>query len=104
MAARSAFLAIWPRKSSASRMRILIPPDRHNEETAILERLRRGDRINSYETVRRHKDGSPVNVSLTVSPLKNTEGRVIGASKIARNITERLYATSKRSRHDPARI
>jgi PAS domain S-box-containing protein len=83
---------------------ILIPPDRHNEETAILERLRRGDRINSYETVRRHKDGSPVNVSLTVSPLKNTEGRVIGASKIARNITERLYATSKRSRHDPARI
>ena len=71
---------------------ILIPPDRHNEETAILERLRRGERIGSYETVRRHKDGSPVNVSLTVSPLKNTEGRVIGASKIARNITERLYA------------
>ena len=83
---------------------ILIPPDHQNEETAILERLRRGDRINSYETVRRHKDGSPVNVSLTVSPLKNTEGRVIGASKIARNITERLYATSKRSRHDPARL
>jgi PAS domain S-box-containing protein len=71
---------------------ILIPPDRHNEETAILERLRRGERIGSYETVRRRKDGSPVDVSLTVSPLKNTEDRVIGASKIARNITERLYA------------
>jgi PAS domain S-box-containing protein len=71
---------------------ILIPPDRHNEETGILERLRRGERICSYETVRRRKDGSPVDVSLTVSPLKNTEGRVIGASIIARNITERLYA------------
>ncbi|MGZ5875197.1 MAG: PAS domain S-box protein, partial [Bradyrhizobium sp.] len=71
---------------------ILIPPDRHKEETAILERLRRGERIGSYETVRRHKDGSPIDVSLTVSPLKNTDGRVIGASKIARNITERLYA------------
>ncbi|MDI3565405.1 PAS domain S-box protein [Bradyrhizobium sp. Arg816] len=71
---------------------ILIPPDRHNEETAILERLRRGERIDSYETVRRRKDGSPVDISLTVSPLRDTEGRVIGASKIARNITERLYA------------
>ncbi|KRQ02378.1 hypothetical protein AOQ71_34690 [Bradyrhizobium manausense] len=71
---------------------ILIPPDLHNEEAAILERLRRGERIGSYETVRRRKDGSPVDISLTVSPLKNAEGRVIGASKIARNITERLYA------------
>ncbi|MGY2907014.1 PAS domain S-box protein [Bradyrhizobium sp. URHC0002] len=71
---------------------ILVPPDRHNEETAILERLRRGERIGSYETVRRRKDGSPVDISLTVSPLKDTEGRVIGASKIAQNITGRLYA------------
>ncbi|MBR0749034.1 PAS domain S-box protein [Bradyrhizobium japonicum] len=71
---------------------ILIPPDRHNEEAVILERLRRGERIGSYETVRRRKDGSLVDISLTVSPLKDTEGRVIGASKIARNITQRLYA------------
>ncbi|MBB3319598.1 PAS domain S-box-containing protein [Rhizobium sp. BK181] len=71
---------------------ILIPPDRHNEETAILDRVRRGERIGSYETVRRRKDGSPVDVSLTVSPLMDTADRVIGASKIARDITERVYA------------
>jgi PAS domain S-box-containing protein len=82
---------------------ILIPPDRHNEETAILERLRRGERISSYETVRRHKDGSPVNVSFTVSPLKNTEGRVIGASKIARNITQEKHA-EVRLRESEARL
>ena len=82
---------------------ILIPPDRHNEETAILERLRRGERIGSYETVRRHKDGSPVNVSLTVSPLKNTEGRVIGASKIVRDITQEKH-TEVRLRESEARL
>jgi PAS domain S-box-containing protein len=82
---------------------ILIPPDRHNEETAILERLRRGERIGSYETVRRHKDGSPVNVSLTVSPLKNTEGRVIGASKIVRDITQEKHA-EVRLRESEARL
>lgn len=71
---------------------ILIPPDRHNEETAMLERLRRGERTGSYETVRRRKDGSPVDISVTVSPSKNTEDKVIGASIIARDITERLYA------------
>jgi PAS domain S-box-containing protein len=82
---------------------ILIPPDRHNEETAILERLRRGERVGSYETVRRHKDGSPVNVSLTVSPLKNTEGRVIGASKIVRDITQEKHA-EVRLRESEARL
>lgn len=71
---------------------ILIPPDRHNEETAILDRLRRGESIGPYETVRRRKDGSPVDISLTVSPLEDTEGRVIGASKIAQNITGRINA------------
>jgi PAS domain S-box-containing protein len=66
---------------------ILIPLDRHDEEPAILERLRRGERIDHYETVRRRKDGSVVEVSLTVSPVKNAEGKIIGASKIARDIT-----------------
>jgi len=68
---------------------ILIPPDRHNEELAILERIRRGERVEHYETVRMRKHGSRVDISLTISPVKNTEGKIIGASKIARDITER---------------
>jgi len=68
---------------------ILIPLERHDEEVAILTRLRRGERIEHYETVRRRKDGSLINISLTVSPMKNSEGNVIGASKVARDITER---------------
>jgi PAS domain S-box-containing protein len=68
---------------------ILIPPDRHDEEPAIIERIRRGERIEHYETVRLRKDGGPIDISLTVSPLKNADGKIIGASKIARDITER---------------
>lgn len=67
---------------------ILIPGDRHDEERDILARIRRGERIDHYETVRRHKDGSPIIVSLTVSPVRNAEGQIVGASKIARDITE----------------
>jgi PAS domain S-box-containing protein len=68
---------------------ILIPPDRHDEESVILECLRRGERVEPYETVRRRKDESAVDISLTVSPVKNIDGKIIGASKIARDITER---------------
>lgn len=68
---------------------ILMPPERHNEEPAILARVRRGEVIHHYETVRRRKDGTLLDISLTVSPLKNAEGVIIGASKIARDITER---------------
>ena len=71
---------------------ILIPADRMDEEPRILERLRQGERIDHYDTVRRRKDGSLIDISLTVSPLKDADGRVIGASKIARNITERKRA------------
>jgi PAS domain S-box-containing protein len=67
---------------------ILIPSDRQNEEPAILERIQRGERIEHYQTVRLHKNGSRIDVSLTVSPIKNTEGKIVGASKIARDITE----------------
>jgi PAS domain S-box-containing protein len=67
---------------------ILIPPERLDEETAILERIRRGDRIDHYETIRRRKDGNLIDVSLTISPMRDAEGTVIGASKIARDITE----------------
>ena len=68
---------------------ILIPSDRREEEGRILERIRRGERVDHYETIRRRKDGSLVDISLTVSPIKDAEGRIIGASKIARDISDR---------------
>jgi PAS domain S-box-containing protein len=71
---------------------IVIPPDRSSEESEILERLRRGERTEHYETVRRRKDGTLLDVSLTVSPVKDSHGQIIGASKIARDITERKQA------------
>jgi PAS domain S-box-containing protein len=71
---------------------ILIPLDRHDEERCILERISRGERIDHYETIRRRKDGSLVEISLTVSPVRNAEGMVVGASKIARDITDRRRA------------
>jgi len=66
----------------------LIPSHRREEERMMLERIGRGERIEHHETVRRRKDGSLILVSLTVSPVKNVEGRIVGASKIARDITE----------------
>jgi PAS domain S-box-containing protein len=74
---------------------ILIPPAYVNEEPGILERIRSGERIEHYETVRRHKDGRRVDISLTVSPVKNEEGRIVGASKIARNFTDRRLAEER---------
>jgi len=71
---------------------LLIPPDRHDEEAVILARMRRGQRMEHYETIRRCKDGRLRDISLTVSPIKDAEGRIIGASKIARDITERKQA------------
>ena len=59
---------------------LLIPMDRHDEESDILSRIRRGERIDPYETVRRRKDGSLIEISVTASPLKNPEGRIIGAA------------------------
>jgi two-component system CheB/CheR fusion protein len=75
----------------------LIPPDRQHEEPVILGRIRRGERIDHYETVRRRKDGSLFNISVTVSPLKDENGKVIGASKIARNITDRIQNDRRRT-------
>jgi len=67
---------------------ILIPSDRQAEEAEILKRIRQGQRVEHFETVRQKKDGSLINVSLTVSPIKNERGEVVGASKIARDITQ----------------
>ena len=66
----------------------LLPEERHSEEREILERLRRGERIEHYETIRVRKDGRKVEVSLTISPIRSPEGIIVGASKIARDITE----------------
>ena len=74
---------------------ILIPPERHDEETKILSRIRRGERVEHYETLRRRKDGSLIDISVTVSPIKGAAGRIIGASKIARDITEHRRAQER---------
>ena len=68
---------------------ILIPPDRADEEARILESVRHGEKVDRHESVRRRKDGALVKISLTVSPVRDKEGAVIGASKIARDINER---------------
>ena len=68
----------------------LIPPDRQHEEPGILARIRRGERIDHYETVRRKKDGTTFDISVTVSPLRDKSGQIIGASKIARDISDRI--------------
>jgi PAS domain S-box-containing protein len=76
---------------------LLFPADRMDEEAAILTRLRSGELIEHYETVRRCKDGSLVDISLTVSPVRDSTGRVIGASKIARDITDRRRAIEQQN-------
>src|SRR5256714_2845691 len=71
---------------------ILIPEGHLDEEPAILARLRAGERIEHYETIRRRKDGTLINISLTVSPIIGPKGKIVGASKIARDITEQQQA------------
>ena len=71
---------------------MLIPPERHDEEGDILARLRRGERVEHYDTVRRRKNGELFDVSLTVSPIRDASGTVVGASKIARDVSERKRA------------
>jgi len=71
---------------------ILIPDDRLDEEPAILARIRRGERVEHFDTIRRRKDGSLVEIGLSVSPIRNAAGQIVGASKVARDITERRRA------------
>jgi PAS domain S-box-containing protein len=74
---------------------IIIPPDRLDEEANIIDNIRRGQKIDHFETIRVAKDGSQKHISLTVSPLRNSKGRIIGASKIARDISVRVEAENK---------
>jgi PAS domain S-box-containing protein len=67
----------------------IIPANRRNEETIIIERIKKGERIEHFDTVRMHKDKTPLDISLTISPVRDASGKIIGASKIARDITRR---------------
>jgi PAS domain S-box-containing protein len=71
---------------------IIIPPDRMDEEAAMMTRIRNGERVPTLETVRARKDGSVVPISLSLSPIRSASGRIIGAAKIARDVTERQRA------------
>src|SRR5205085_4386258 len=68
---------------------LIIPRERHSEEDMVLATIRAGQGVDHFETVRRTKDGRLIDVSLTVSPIRDARGRIIGTSKIARDITER---------------
>jgi PAS domain S-box-containing protein len=71
---------------------LIIPPERRSEEDMIIDRIRHGYRVDHFETVRVRKDGTRVELSLTISPVKDESGRIVGASKVARDITERRQA------------
>jgi len=74
---------------------IIIPEDRLSEETTIIGKIRLGERVKHFETVRRRKDGTPVDISLTVSPVRDHKGCIIGASKIARDVADTRRATER---------
>lgn len=80
------------REAIGQNMMMLVPQDRQREETGILERIGRGERIDHFETLRRRKNGTFVEVSMSVSPIKDPAGRVIGASNVSRDITDRRHA------------
>jgi PAS domain S-box-containing protein len=77
-----------PEEAVGRPVMIIIPLDRLDEEPAIFEKIHRGERIEHFETVRQRKDGSLVDISLTISPIRNSRGKIVGASKIARDITD----------------
>ena len=81
---------------------LIIPPDQPNEFPAIMARLQRGERVDHYETVRQHKDGHRLAISLTVSPLVAADGTILGASAVARDISERQQFEADRQRHEAA--
>lgn len=76
-------------------IRLLIPADQQAKEDNLLSRIGAGDRVDDYETVRRRKDGTLIDVSVTVSPVRDRAGAIIGASKIVRNITEKKRAEQR---------
>jgi PAS domain S-box-containing protein len=76
---------------------LLVPAYLQSEEPRILNSIRRGERVNHFETVRARKDGTLVDISLTVSPVGGASGKIVGASKIARDITDRKHAQDRQT-------
>jgi PAS domain S-box-containing protein len=91
-AAAQQIFGYTPEEAIGQSITIIIPPELRDEEIDILRRLRAGERIEHYETLRVSKDGRHINVSITISPIRDAGGRIIGGSKIARDITERKRA------------
>ncbi len=77
-------------------IRMIVPPELQSEEDHVLDQLRRGEKVDHYETVRAAKDGHRINVSLTISPIRDAAGRIVGASKIARDITDQIKLAGER--------
>jgi PAS domain S-box-containing protein len=93
-----------PEEAVGKHITLIIPRDRWNEESSIIARICRGDRVDHFQTLRRRKDGSLVDVSLTISPVKDSAGNIIGASKVARDITAQVRAAEAlRSREEEFR-
>ncbi|MGL4966238.1 MAG: PAS domain S-box protein [Inquilinus sp.] len=84
-----------PAEAIGQPITIVIPADRLDEEPEILARIRRGEHVEHFDTIRRRKDGSPIEISLTISPIRSRTGEIVGASKIARDITERQRARER---------
>jgi PAS domain S-box-containing protein len=87
-----------PEEMVGQNMLRLIPEDLHHEEQEILRKIRAGERIDQYETVRLRKDGKKIEVCVTISPVKNAEGRVVGASKVVRDLSDRKSSDNSRFR------
>jgi PAS domain S-box-containing protein len=83
-----------PAEAIGRHISILIPDDHQDEEIVIIGKLRKGERVDHFETIRKRKDGSSVDISLTISPIKGPDGNIVGASKIARDITESRRAAA----------
>ena len=91
-AAAERIFGYTPEEAIGSHISLIIPPDRLHEEKVIIDRVTRGERLEHFDTVRLRKDGTPINLSITVSPVRDASGTIVGASKIARDVTERKIA------------
>ncbi|MGK7929278.1 MAG: PAS domain S-box protein [Spirulina sp.] len=87
-----------PSEAIGQNISMLVPPDREEEESVILDRLKKGERIDHLKTVRLRKDSTPIDVSVTINPLKDATGKIVGASKIIRDISDRKREELERDR------
>jgi PAS domain-containing protein len=98
MPAQKEFSVSLPQRRWVNTSRLVIPPERIGEEDRIIASLKAGQRVEHFETERRRSDGRHIHVSLTISPIRDDSGKVVGASKIVRDITERKLAEAERQK------